>query len=86
MDYDKTFAKNKKFINLDKSLVKVSAGSRMINDRGIDIYSEFLLQKFLLQFGFTNLFTAFIIFFLRSFVFSLPAIYRSLVYKYFLRK
>ena len=83
----KLFAKNKKFVNLDKSLVKVSAGSRMINDRGgfRYIYSEFLLQKFLLQFGFTNLFTAFIIFFLRSFVFSLPAIYRSLVYKYFLR-
>ena len=84
----KLFSKNKKFINLEKALVKVTAGSRMINDRGglRYIYSEFLLQKFLLKFNLTNIFNACIVFILRSLVFSMPAILRSFIYKNFLRK
>ena len=84
----KLYAKNKKFINLEKSLVKVTAGSRMINDRGglRYIYSEFLLQKFLLKFKLTNIFNALVIFILRSSVFSLPANCRTYIYQKFLRK
>jgi len=84
----KLFSKNKKFINLEKALVKVTAGSRMINDRGglRYIYSEFILQKFLLKFKLTNIFNAVIVFILRSLVFSMPAILRSYIYKKFLRK
>ena len=84
----KLYAKNKKFINLEKALVKVTAGSRMINDRGglRYIYSEFILQKFLLKFKLTNIFNAVIVFILRSLVFSMPAILRSYIYKKFLRK
>ena len=84
----KLFSNNKKFINLEKALVKVTAGSRMINDRGglRYIYSEFLLQKFLLKFKLTNIFNACIVFILRSLVFSMPAILRSYIYKKFLRK
>ena len=83
----KLTARNKKFINLEKSLVTVSAGSRMIKDRGglRYVYSEFLLQKFLLKFKLTNYLIAFIIFILRSLVFSVPAFMRSFFYKKFLR-
>ena len=84
----KLISKNKKFINLQKPLVKVTAGSRMINDRGglRYIYSEFLLQNFLLKYKLTNILSAFIVFMLRSSVFSLPAIFRSYIYKKFPKK
>ena len=84
----KLCASNKKFINLEKSLVKVSAGTRMINDRGgiRYVYSEFLLQKFLLKFKLTNFLVAFFIFILRSLVFSLPSFIRGYIYKNFLRE
>ena len=42
-DYGSNYASNKKFINLRKSLVKVSAGSRMIKDRG---GSDMFIQSF----------------------------------------
>ena len=84
----KLLSKNKKFINLEQALVKVTAGSRMIRDRGglRYIYSEFLLQKFLLEFKLTNILNAFIVFILRTLVFSMPAIFRTYIYKKFLRK
>ena len=84
----KLFSNNKKFINLEESLVKVSAGSRMIHDRGgvRYIYSEYLLQKFLLKHKLTSIGYAIIIFILRSFVFSLPSFCRTFIYKKFLRK
>ena len=84
----KLCASDKKFINLRKSLVKVSAGSRMIKDRGgvRYVYSEFLLQNFLLKFKLTNFFVAFFIFILRSLVFSLPSFIRAYIYKNFLRE
>ena len=84
----KLLSKNKKFINLEQQLVKVTAGSRMIRDRGglRYIYSEFLLQKFLLEFKLTNIFIASIVFILRTLIFSMPAIFRTYIYKKFLRK
>nr|WP_075440403.1 glycosyltransferase [Prochlorococcus marinus] len=83
----KLYSNNKKFINLEESLVKVSAGSRMIRDRGglRYIYSEYLLQKFLLKHELTSTGYAIIIFILRSMVFSLPSFFRSFIYKKFLR-
>ena len=84
----KLLSKNKKFINLEQQLVKVTAGSRMIRDRGglRYIYSEFLLQKYLLEFKLTNILNASIVFILRTLIFSLPAIFRAYIYKNFLRK
>ncbi len=84
----KLLSKNKKFINLEQKLVKVTAGTRMIRDRGglRYIYSEFLLQKFLLEFKLTNILNASIVFILRTLIFSMPAILRTYIYKKFLRK
>lgn len=84
----KLLSKNKKFINLEQKLVKVTAGARMIRDRGglRYIYSEFLLQKFLLEFKLTNILNASIVFILRTLIFSMPAILRTYIYKKFLRK
>ena len=84
----KLLSKNKKFINLEQQLVKVTAGSRMIRDRGglRYIYSEFILQKYLLEFKLTNILNASIVFILRTLIFSLPAIFRTYIYKNFLKK
>mgnify|MGYP001491792855 CR=1 FL=1 len=84
----KLLSKNKKFINLEQKLVKVTAGARMIRDRGglRYIYSEFLLQKFLLEFKLTNILNASFVFILRTLIFSMPAILRTYIYKKFLRK
>lgn len=83
----KLFAKNKKFFNLKESLVKATTGSRMIQDRGglRYIYSEFLLQNYLLKFKLTKIWIALIIFITRSLVFSLPPFLRGFIYKVFLR-
>lgn len=80
-------AANLKFFNLDKSLVNAFTGKRMIKDRGgiRYIFSELLLQKFLFENGLTNLFFAFLVFFLRSLIFIAPAFLRAFFYKYFLR-
>lgn len=84
----KLLSKNKKFINLEQQLVKVTAGSRMIRDRGglRYIYSELLLQKFLLEFKLTNILNASVVFILRTIIFSMPAIFRTYIYKKFLRE
>ena len=76
-----------KFLNLDKSLVNATTGKRMIKDRGGIKYviSEFLLQKYLLKYGLTNLFFAIFIFFMRSLVFVLPQNLRAFIYFKFLR-
>jgi len=81
-------AASKKFKNIDKSLVKATTGKRMIIDRGglRYVYSEFLLQRFLLKYKLTNLLKSFIIFLLRSTVFMLPPLLRTYIYKSFLRK
>ena len=81
-------AESKKFKNIDKSLVKATTGKRMIIDRGglRYVYSEFLLQRFLLKYKLTNLLKSFIIFLLRSTVFMLPPLLRTYIYKSFLRK
>ena len=83
----KSKAAKLKFINLDRSLVKATAGKRMIKDRGGFRYilSELLLQKYLLKYGLTNIFFAILIFFIRSTVFILPSYLRSFIYIKFLR-
>ncbi len=83
----KLYSNSKKFINLEESLVKVSAGSRMIHDRGgvRYIYSEYLLQKFLLKHKLTSIGCAITVFILRSLVFSLPSFFKTFIYKKFLR-
>lgn len=84
----KLYAKNKKFKNLDKSLVYATTGKRMIKDRGglKYIYSEFLLQKFLIKYNLTTFFISFLIFLLRSMVFIFPANLRYWIYIIFLRQ
>lgn len=84
----KLLAKKKKFRNLEKSLVKATTGRRMIKDRGglRYVYSEFLLQKFLLKYNLTNIFIAIIVFISRSIVFILPSLLRSYFYKILLRE
>ncbi len=76
-----------KFLNIDKALVKATAGKRMIKDRGGIRYivSEFALQKYLLKYGLTNIFLAILIFFMRSIVFILPQYLRAMIYMRFLR-
>ncbi len=81
-------AANLKFCNIDKSLVRATTGKRMIKDRGGFKYilSELFLQKYLLKQGLTNIFLAIFIFFMRSFIFTLPEYLRSIIYLKFLRK
>ena len=82
------FIFNKKNIkNIDRSLVKAITGRRMIKDRGglKYIYSEFLLQKFLLSYGLTNIILGFFVFLLRSLIFFLPARFKKVFYLKFLR-
>ena len=83
----KLIASNKKFINLNLSLVKATTGMRMIKDRGGFKYliSEYYLQKFLLSHKLTNLFLAFFVFIVRISIFSLPKGLKFLIYKNFLR-
>ena len=78
---------NKKFRNINESLVKATTGRRMINDRGgiKYIYSEFLLQNFLIKNNLSNYFQSILILILRSSVFVFPAKLRNLFYKIFLR-
>ncbi len=73
--------------NIDRSLVKAITGRRMIKDRGglRYIYSEFLLQKFLLSFGLTNIVLSCFVFLSRSLIFILPAGIREVFYSKFLR-
>ena len=75
------------FKNINKSLVKAKTGRRMIKDRGglRYIISEFLLQKYLLKYGLTNIFLSFSVFILRSIVFILPVGLRNIIYLKFLR-
>ncbi len=84
----KLLAKNKKFINLEKCLVKATTGRRMINDRGglRYVYSEFLLQKFLIKYKFTKFFLASLVFISRSIVFMIPSLLRYYFYMFFLRE
>ena len=79
---------NKKFININESLVKATTGKRMINDRGgiKYIFSEFLLQKFMIKNNCSNYIQSVFVFLLRSTVFIFPSELRSFFYKYFLRK
>mgnify|MGYP001334538166 CR=1 FL=1 len=84
----KLLAKNKKFRNLEKSLVKATTGRRMIKDRsGIRyVYSEFLLQKFLLKYKLSKFFIAIAVFISRSIIFIIPSLLRFYFYKIFLRE
>lgn len=83
----KLMAQKKIFKNVDLSLVKAVTGKRMIKDRGGLKYvaSEFLLQKYLLNHGFSNIFFAFFLFISRSIVFLSPYKIRNLFYRLFLR-
>ncbi|WP_288225753.1 glycosyltransferase [uncultured Prochlorococcus sp.] len=84
----KLHSKKYKFINLKKSLVKATTGSRMIKDRGGLRYvlSEFNLQIFLLANGETNIIYSILIFILRSLIFILPVSLRYIFYMRFLRR
>ena len=84
----KLLAKNKKFKNLEQALVKAKTGNRMINDRGgwRYVYSEFLLQKFLLKYKLSKVYIAIIVFLSRSLIFIIPSFLRYFFYKFFLRK
>lgn len=76
-----------KFINLPVVLVKASAGIEMYKRRGGLRYvqSEYNLQKFLYKVGIKNFPNAVGLFFLRAFIFLLPAALRGSFYKIFLR-
>ena len=80
-------AANLKFFNINRSLVKAKTGKRMIKDRGglRYILSELFLQKYLLDYGLTNIFFAFFIFLIRALVFTLPSKLRYYFYMIFLR-
>ena len=80
-------ALRKKFKNLDYSLVKASTGKRMIKDRGglKYIFSELLLQKYLLKNKLSNILLASLLFICRSTIFILPYSIRRVMYRLFLR-
>ena len=80
-------AAQRKFKNINKSLVNATTGRRMIGHRGGLKYviSEIDLQKYLIHYKFSNILSSLIIFLLRATVFLLPSFLRSLIYKLFLR-
>lgn len=81
-------SKGARMINLGEVLVHATAGVEMYKRRGglQYVYSEIILQKFLIKAGLQSVLGAIFIGFSRSLIFLMPSVLRGFIYERFLRK